>query len=158
MGKTYEELMAELSPDRRARVRARASELIAEEKSLRDLRQARQLTQQRMAKRLGVKQHSISRLEQPSLAAADVPPNKSTCFYDSTAKMVRDLKSSPVEPGEVRQARNPAVAQLTQAQQSNSYWLSVLGQVSSEPRYFDITRQSLANLKCRGRRRHSNGR
>jgi len=66
MGKTYEELMAELSPERRVRVRARAKELVAEEKSLRDLRQARQLTQQRMAKRLGIKQHSISRLEQRS--------------------------------------------------------------------------------------------
>ncbi|MGH8185274.1 MAG: XRE family transcriptional regulator [Steroidobacteraceae bacterium] len=58
--------MAELSPGRRKRVSARAAELIAEEKSLRDLRQARQLTQQRMAKRLGVRQHSISRLEQRS--------------------------------------------------------------------------------------------
>jgi len=66
MGKTYEELMADLSPERRKRVEARAAELIAEEKSLRDLRQARQLTQQRMAKRLGVRQHSISRLEQRS--------------------------------------------------------------------------------------------
>jgi transcriptional regulator with XRE-family HTH domain len=66
MGKTYEELIAELSPERRARVEARAAELIAEEQSLRDLRQARQLTQQHMAKKLGVKQHSISRLEQRS--------------------------------------------------------------------------------------------
>ena len=66
MGKTYEELMAELSPERRARVEARTAELIAEEKSLRDLRQARQLTQQHMAKKLGVRQHSISRLEQRS--------------------------------------------------------------------------------------------
>ncbi len=66
MGKTHDELMAELSPERRKRVDARAAELIAEEKSLRDLRQARQLTQQRMAKRLGVRQHSVSRLEQRS--------------------------------------------------------------------------------------------
>lgn len=66
MGKTHEELMAELSPERRKRVEARAAELIAEETSLRDLRQAHQLTQQRMAKRLGVRQHSISRLEQRS--------------------------------------------------------------------------------------------
>jgi transcriptional regulator with XRE-family HTH domain len=66
MGKTYEELMAELSPARRKRVESRAAELIAEEKSLRDLRQARHLTQQSMAKKLGVKQHSISRLEQRS--------------------------------------------------------------------------------------------
>ena len=61
-----EELMAELSPARRTRIKARASKLIAQERSLRDLRQARQLTQQRMAKRLGVKQHNISRLEQRS--------------------------------------------------------------------------------------------
>lgn len=66
MGKTYEELVAELGPERRNRVEARAVELITEEKSLRDLRQAHQLTQQRMAKKLGVKQHSISRLEQRS--------------------------------------------------------------------------------------------
>jgi transcriptional regulator with XRE-family HTH domain len=66
MGRTYEELMAELAPDRRDRIAGRTAELAAEEKSLRDLRQARQLTQQRMAKRLGVRQHSISRLEQRS--------------------------------------------------------------------------------------------
>jgi DNA-binding XRE family transcriptional regulator len=66
MGKTYEELMAELTTERRARVEARTAELIAEEKSLRDLRHARQLTQQHMAKKLGVRQHSISRLEQRS--------------------------------------------------------------------------------------------
>jgi hypothetical protein len=66
MGKTYEELMSELSSERRKRVEARAAELITEEQSLRDLRQARHLTQQRMAKKLGVKQHSISRLEQRS--------------------------------------------------------------------------------------------
>jgi hypothetical protein len=66
MGKTYEELMAGLSSERRKRVEARAAKLVAEEKSLRDLRQAHNLTQQRMAKKLGVKQHSISRLEQRS--------------------------------------------------------------------------------------------
>ena len=66
MGRTYDELMAGLAPDRRDRVAGRAAELIAEEKSLRDLRHARQLTQQKMDKRLGVKQHSISRLEQRS--------------------------------------------------------------------------------------------
>jgi transcriptional regulator with XRE-family HTH domain len=66
MGKTHEELMVDLSAERRARVEARTAELIAEEKSLRDLRQARQLTQQHMAKKLGIRQHSISRLEQRS--------------------------------------------------------------------------------------------
>lgn len=66
MGKTYEELMAGLKPARRARVAARAAELLSVEKSLRELRVAQQLTQQGMARKLGVKQHSISRMEQRS--------------------------------------------------------------------------------------------
>lgn len=66
MGKTYEELMAGLKPARRARVAARATELLAAERSLRELRMAHQLTQQGMARKLGVKQHSISRMEQRS--------------------------------------------------------------------------------------------
>lgn len=66
VGRTHDELMAELAPARRDRIAGRTAELVAEEKSLRDLRQARQLTQQKMAKRLGVRQHSISRLEQRS--------------------------------------------------------------------------------------------
>jgi DNA-binding XRE family transcriptional regulator len=66
MGKTYDELMAGLKPARRARVSARAAELLAAEGSLRELRMAHQLTQQGMARKLGVKQHSISRMEQRS--------------------------------------------------------------------------------------------
>jgi hypothetical protein len=53
MGKTYEELMTGLKPARRARVAARAAELLAAEKSLRELRMAHQLTQQGMARNLG---------------------------------------------------------------------------------------------------------
>lgn len=66
MPRTLEQVMAELSPQRRKRIEARAAQLIAEERSLRDLRHAQRLTQQHMAKRLGVRQHSISRLEQRS--------------------------------------------------------------------------------------------
>lgn len=50
----------------RKKVRARASELVAEEMSLRDLRKARKLTQTRVAKVLGITQDSVSRLEQRS--------------------------------------------------------------------------------------------
>jgi transcriptional regulator with XRE-family HTH domain len=42
------------------------AELIAEEKTLRDLRQALSLTQERMAETLGIGQESISRLEKRS--------------------------------------------------------------------------------------------
>jgi DNA-binding XRE family transcriptional regulator len=55
-----------LRPARRKKVEARAAELIAEEMTLRELRKARKLTQVRIAKALGIKQDSVSRLEKRS--------------------------------------------------------------------------------------------
>ena len=55
-----------LSAVQRKKVEVRAAQLITEEMSLRELRQARKLTQTRMAKTLGVSQDSISRLEKRS--------------------------------------------------------------------------------------------
>lgn len=55
-----------LSPVQRKKVRARAAQLIAEEMTLRELRKARQLTQVRIAKVLGITQDSVSRLEKRS--------------------------------------------------------------------------------------------
>ena len=47
--KNLTDVMAELPAERRARVEARAEALIAEETTLRDLRKAHELTQERMA-------------------------------------------------------------------------------------------------------------
>ena len=58
--------MKQLSPAQRKKVEARASELIAEEMTLRELRRARKLTQVKVAKKLGVTQDSLSRLEKRS--------------------------------------------------------------------------------------------
>lgn len=60
------EIIRKLSPRERRKVEERAAEIIAEEMSLRDLRRARKLTQARIAKRLGISQDSVSRLEQRS--------------------------------------------------------------------------------------------
>ncbi|HWO40340.1 MAG TPA: XRE family transcriptional regulator [Candidatus Eisenbacteria bacterium] len=56
--------MKELHPKDRKKVKERAAYLIAEERTLRDLRKAMQLTQDRMAKLLDVDQGSISKIEQ----------------------------------------------------------------------------------------------
>lgn len=56
-------VMKKFTPAQRARVEARAKELIEEELTLRDLRQAQHLTQERMAELLGVEQENVSRLE-----------------------------------------------------------------------------------------------
>ena len=56
----------ELRAAQRKKVEARAAELMAEEMTLRELRKARQLTQVRIAKALGIKQDSVSRLDKRS--------------------------------------------------------------------------------------------
>lgn len=61
--RTLKQKLAALPKERRARIAARAAELEAEEMSLQALRQARKLTQERMAKTLGIAQESVSRLE-----------------------------------------------------------------------------------------------
>jgi transcriptional regulator with XRE-family HTH domain len=66
MTKTLNEMMKRLPARRRRKVEARAKELIAEEMTLRDLRKANDLTQNRMAAILDIGQDSVSRIEQRS--------------------------------------------------------------------------------------------
>jgi transcriptional regulator with XRE-family HTH domain len=64
--KNLDRIRKQLTPARRRKIAARAATLIAEEKSLQELRQAHKLTQKRMAQVLGIGQDSVSRLEQRS--------------------------------------------------------------------------------------------
>jgi len=66
MAKNVDDKIKKLSPAQRKKVEARAAEIIAEEMTLRELRHARKLTQVRMAKKLGITQDSVSRLEKRS--------------------------------------------------------------------------------------------
>jgi DNA-binding XRE family transcriptional regulator len=63
MAKGLNDFLDTLSPAERTRVEVRGAELIAEELTLRALRQAHDLTQERMAELLGVKQENVSRME-----------------------------------------------------------------------------------------------
>jgi DNA-binding XRE family transcriptional regulator len=58
-----ERIRKELSPTRRKKVEARAAQFFAEEMTLQELRRARNLTQVRMAKELGIGQDGVSKLE-----------------------------------------------------------------------------------------------
>ena len=64
--KNLDRIRKQLGPSRRRKIAARAATLIAEERSLQELRQAHKLTQKRMAEVLGIGQDSVSRLEQRS--------------------------------------------------------------------------------------------
>ena len=63
MGSTLDGRIAKLPAKRRAKVNARAKELIADEMSLQDLRKAMNRTQVEIAKALDVGQDTVSRYE-----------------------------------------------------------------------------------------------
>lgn len=63
---TLQEKMAALPASRRARVMTRTAQLVDEENALRQLREAHQKTQSKVAKKLGIGQDSVSRLEKRS--------------------------------------------------------------------------------------------
>jgi DNA-binding XRE family transcriptional regulator len=66
MSVNVNEKIRKLSAARRTKIEARASDLIAEQMTLRELRTARKLTQVRLARTLGITQDSVSRLEKRS--------------------------------------------------------------------------------------------
>src|SRR5205085_7916968 len=59
-----EEIIKNVSPVRRKKIESRAAQLIAEEMTRQELRRARECTQVEVAKKLGITQDSVSRLEQ----------------------------------------------------------------------------------------------
>jgi hypothetical protein len=59
----YEKIFAALPRARQQKIKRRAAELIAEELTLRDLRKAKQITQEEVAQRLSGRQVYVSRLE-----------------------------------------------------------------------------------------------
>ena len=109
MGKTLKDRLNKLPSARRAKVEARTDELLADEMSLKDLRKARELTQERMAELLGIGQEGISRLEKRSdllistlrnyVARMGGQLELVVRFPDRPAVLLQDLAElSPAEP------------------------------------------------------------
>jgi transcriptional regulator with XRE-family HTH domain len=63
MARNVNEIINSLPASRRRKIEKRAAALIAEEMTLQELRRAREITQVRMAKDLGVAQKQISEIE-----------------------------------------------------------------------------------------------
>jgi transcriptional regulator with XRE-family HTH domain len=64
--KTLDQMIGNLSPERRKKIAERTKQLIAEENALRRMREARGLTQVRIAELMHIRQDSVSRLESRS--------------------------------------------------------------------------------------------
>lgn len=63
MSRSVNDIINELSPALRKKVEARAAKLMAEEMTLQELRRARKLSQVRVAKKLGIGQEGVSKIE-----------------------------------------------------------------------------------------------
>jgi transcriptional regulator with XRE-family HTH domain len=100
--------MEKLDPERRARIRARAQEILEEEATLRDLRNARNLTQQELANVLGIKQDSVSRLER----RADMLLSTMTNYVEAMGGTLRLIAEFP--------DRQPYVVKLENLQDDES--------------------------------------
>jgi DNA-binding XRE family transcriptional regulator len=61
-----DDFLASLPDDEQAEIRERAAELLAEEATLRQLREAREQSQKELAEKLGVNQAAVSKLERRS--------------------------------------------------------------------------------------------
>jgi len=63
MARNVNDVIKSLPVSRRRKIEKRATQLLAEEMTLQELRRAREMTQVRMAKKLGVAQKQISEIE-----------------------------------------------------------------------------------------------
>lgn len=63
MGRTIEEVIATMSPESQARIKARSAELHAEVEGLKALRLLAERTQEQIAQGLGVKQPAVLKIE-----------------------------------------------------------------------------------------------
>lgn len=88
---TLEEFMKDFTPEERARVEARTVELVEQELTLRDLRQAQHLTQERMAELMGVEQENVSRLER----RADLLLSTLSSYVDAMGGKLRLVAEFP---------------------------------------------------------------
>ena len=62
----FRQIMDELDPERRADIEAETARLQAEYLTMQDMRKARELTQEKLAKTLGVKQATVAQMEKRS--------------------------------------------------------------------------------------------
>jgi transcriptional regulator with XRE-family HTH domain len=59
----HDDYMSKLSPERQAKIEARKNELLAEELTLKELRKAREFSQETLADVLGMRQGDLSKFE-----------------------------------------------------------------------------------------------
>jgi zinc protease len=78
-----------------------------------------------------------------SLAYVEMPPQKLPGFYADLAELTADMREHGITADELERARNPHVASLKKAMQTNEYWLQRLEGSVADPRRLEIIRTTL---------------
>ncbi|HEY1562180.1 MAG TPA: insulinase family protein [Caulobacteraceae bacterium] len=78
-----------------------------------------------------------------AIAAVEIPPQKIPGFYADIAAITAKMRTSGVTADELERARNPRVAGLKKAMETNEYWLLRLEGSIADPRRLDIIRTTL---------------
>ena len=78
-----------------------------------------------------------------AMAAVEIPPEKIAGFYADVAAITAKMRQSGVTADELERARNPRVAGLKKAMETNEYWLLRLEGSIADPRRLDIIRTTL---------------
>ena len=117
MNKTMDEFIAGLPLDQQAEIEAAAKILIEEEMTLRDLRKAHELTQNRMSEALNISQDGVSRIEKRS----DLLLSTMRSYVEAMGGRLRLLAEFPDRDpvsittlGSISQSDKPARARRTQ--------------------------------------------
>ncbi|MEJ1968049.1 MAG: insulinase family protein [Rhizomicrobium sp.] len=80
-------------------------------------------------------------------ALAQVPPDKIGNFYAAVSSVADNLATTRVGADELERARGPRIQDIQRQQQTNEYWLSLLGGVQQNPRLLDIVRTTVPDLQ-----------
>jgi transcriptional regulator with XRE-family HTH domain len=103
-----QKFLAELSANERAEVARRTRELIAEQRTLAELRKAQRLTQQKLARKLGIKQESVSSLEARSDMLISTLRSYVKAMGGKLTLQVSFAGGAPVELTELSSGARPA--------------------------------------------------
>jgi zinc protease len=80
--------------------------------------------------------------------ATEIPPGKVPEFYAAIDRSIAGLKEKEISGDELARARDPHVEDIIHAQETNQYWLEVLRHSQADPRWFDLVRSTVPDLKA----------
>ena len=109
MAKNFRILQERMSPERQAQAKAKAEELMAE-MALDDLRRARNLTQERLAKALRVNQAAVSKIERRTDMYLSTLENVIRAIFPDAVVRINQFRSIGKTAKSKRSAKRARVA------------------------------------------------